>query len=85
MLHRPLDLNTFLPKGVPVIYGGRKIDLVNFEGKEPSFDNRPLLESFYVIGNSRAPWVEWLGWLAVAGAALFSIVHGTLRALRGRL
>ena len=85
ILHRPLDLNTFLPKGVPVIYRGRQIDVVNFEGREPVFDNRPLLQSFYIIGNSRAPWVEWLGWLAVAGAALFSILHGTLRLLRGRL
>ena len=50
MLHRPLDLNTFLPKSAPVIYRGRKIDVVNFEGKEPTFDNRVLLQSFYIIG-----------------------------------
>ncbi len=85
MLHRPLDLNTFLPKNVPVIYRGRKVEVVNFAGKEPSFDNRALLQSFYITGNSRSPWVEWLGWLSVAAAALFSILHGILRLLRGRL
>ncbi len=84
MLHRPLDLNTSLPKGVPVIYRGRKVNVVNFAGKEPTFDNRGLLQSFYIIGNSRSPWVEWLGWLAVLAAALFSILHGSLRLLRGR-
>jgi hypothetical protein len=85
MLHRPLDLNTFLPRGVPVIFGGRAVNVVNFGGKEPAFDNRPLLESFYIIGNSRAPWVEWAGWLSIVGAAAFSLVHGMLRFLRGRL
>jgi hypothetical protein len=85
MLRRPLDLNTFLPKNVPVMYRGRKTDVVNFAGKEPVFDNHVLLQSFYIIGNSRAPWVEWLGWLSVAAAALFSILHGILRLLRGRL
>ncbi|MFN7992444.1 MAG: hypothetical protein U0Q18_02520 [Bryobacteraceae bacterium] len=84
MLRRPLDLNTFLPKGVPVVYRGRPVNVVNFEGKEPTFDNAPLLGSFYIIGNSRAPWVEWIGWLSVSGAALFSILHGTFRLLRGR-
>ena len=85
MLHRPLDLNTFLPKNVPVIYRGRRMDVVNFAGKEPVFDNRALLQSFYIIGNSRSPFVEWLGWMSVAGAALFSVVHGILRLLRGLL
>jgi hypothetical protein len=79
ILHRPLDLNTFLPKGAPVIYGGRQVSVVNFEGQEPTFDNRPLLRPFYIIGNSRAPWVEWTGWLSIAGAALFSLLHGTIR------
>jgi hypothetical protein len=85
ILHRPLDLNTFLPKGAPVIYRGQRISVVNFEGKEPTFDNRPLLRSFYIIGNSRAAWVEWVGWLSVAGALLFSVLHGALRLLKGRL
>jgi hypothetical protein len=85
MLHRPLDLNSFLPRGVPVIYRGKRMNVVNFEGKEPTFNNAPLLERFYIIGNSRQPWVEAFGWLSVIAAALFSIVHGTLRVLRGRL
>ena len=72
-------------QGVPVIFGGRAVNVVNFGGKEPAFDNRPLLESFYIIGNSRAPWVEWAGWLSIVGAAAFSLVHGMLRFLRGRL
>ena len=85
MLHRPLDLNTFLPRGVPVVYRGQAANVVNFDGKEPVFDNRTLLASFYIIGDSRSPWVEWLGWLAVWGAILFSILHGTLRLLKGLL
>ena len=84
MLHRPVDLNTFLPQHTPVFYRGRNIAVVSYEGKEPAFDNRLLLDSFYVIGNSRAPWVEWLGWLFVAGTILFSLVHGTLRLFGGR-
>ncbi len=84
MLHRPLDLNSSLPRGVPVIYGGRKISVVNYKGKEPTFDNRPLLSSFYVTGYSRAGWVEWLGWLSVIGVLLFSLVHGILRMVGGR-
>lgn len=84
MLNRPMDLNTFLPKGTPVIYRGQTLNVVNFEGKEPTFDNRELLASFYIIGNSRVAWVEWLGWLSVGGALLFSIVHGSLRAWKGR-
>jgi len=85
MLHRPLDLNTFLPRGIPVIYRGQKMNVINFEGNEPTFDNRSLLERFYIIGNNRQPWVEWFGWVSVAAAALLSLLHGTLRALRGRL
>jgi hypothetical protein len=85
MLHRPLDLDSFLPKGVPVMYGGRKVSVVNYTTKEPSFDNASLLASFYIIGNSRAPWVEWLGWFSIAGALLFSIFHGSLRLLKGLL
>ncbi len=84
MLNRPLDLNTFLPKNVPVIFRGKQMNVVDFAGKEPAFDNRTLLGSFYVIGNSRSPFVEWTGWLAVAGALLFSLVHGSLRAWKGR-
>jgi hypothetical protein len=61
------------------------MNVVNYQGKEPTFDNQALLNSFYIIGNSRAPWVEWLGWLSVAGAILFGFVHGALRMLRGRI
>ena len=39
ILHRPVDLNTFLPRGVPVMYRGREAGVVNFDGKEPVFDN----------------------------------------------
>jgi hypothetical protein len=84
ILHRPVDLNTFLPQGVPVLYRGKRLAVVSYEGKEPAFDNRLLLDSFYIIGNSRSPWVEWLGWLFVAGAVLFSLLHGALRLFRGR-
>ena len=62
ILRRPVDLNSSLPRGVPVIYRGKNMNVVNFQCKEPSFDNRFLLSSLYIIGNSRAPWVEWLGW-----------------------
>jgi hypothetical protein len=79
MLHRAVDLNTSLPRGVPVVFAGRKINVVNYKGKEPTFDNGPLLGSFYIIGYSRAAWVEWLGWLSVAGVILFSLGHGILR------
>ena len=84
ILHRPVDLNDFLPKGVPVYYGGRRMDVVSHAGGEPAFDNRTLLRSFYLIGNSRVAWVEWLGWLSVAGALLFSVGHGIIRFLGGR-
>lgn len=83
MLNRPLDLNSQLPKNVPVFYGGKRRDIVSFDGKEPAFNNRQLLQSFYIIGNSRIPWVESIGWLSVAAAALFSLIHGALRVLRG--
>ena len=85
MLARPVDLNSSLPTGVPVIYRGKKLNVVNFATKEPSFDNRVLLNSFYIAGYSRAGWVEWLGWLCVIGAILFSLLHGALRLLGGRL
>ncbi len=85
ILHRPLDLNSFLPKGVPVVFRGKMLPVVNYEGKEPVFDNRVLLESFYIIGNSRAWWVEWLGWLSVGGAALFSLLHAALRMIGRRI
>lgn len=85
ILRRAVDLNDALPRGVPVIYRGRNLNVVNFEGKAPTFDNQALLGSFYIIGNSRAPWVEWMGWLSVAGAVLFSFLHGALRLLKGRL
>jgi cytochrome c553 len=84
MLNRPLDLNSQLPRNVPVFYGGKQRNIVSFDSKEPAFDNRSLLQSFYIIGNSRIPWIESLGWLSVAGAALFSLLHGALRILRGR-
>ena len=85
ILHRPLDLNTFLPKGVSVVYRGKTVNVVNFDGKEPTFDNRPLLGGFYVVGSSRVGWIEWIGWLAVAGVLLFSLVHGILRIVGVRL
>lgn len=85
MLHRPLDLNTFLPKAVPVYYRGKQASVVNFGGKEPTFDNGPLLGSFYIVGNSRVGWIEWLGWLMVAGVTLFSLLHALLRFIGGRL
>jgi hypothetical protein len=85
ILHRPVDLNSHLPRGVPVLYRGKAMNVVDFQGKEPTFDNRALLGSFYIVGNSRAAWVEWVGWLAIAGAILFSLLHGSLRLLKGRL
>jgi hypothetical protein len=84
MLYRSVDLNTFLPRGVPVVFGGKNVSVVSHEGKEPTFDNRVLLTPFYIIGYSRAAWVEWLGWFAVAGVILFSLVHGILRLLGAR-
>lgn len=84
VLHRPLDLNTFLPQNVPVSFRGKEEKIVNFEGKEPSFDNQALLSSFYIIGYSRAPWVEWFGWIFIAAVILFSLLHGALRLLGGR-
>lgn len=81
ILHRAIDLNDFLPKGLPVYYAGKKLNVVNQEGKEPTFDNRFLLRSFYIIGNSRVAWIEMLGWASVAGALLFSVIHGLIRFL----
>jgi hypothetical protein len=85
MLARPVDLDSQLPAGVPVIYRGKSLNVVNFATKEPSFDNRVLLNSFYIAGYSRAGWVEWLGWFCVAMAVLFSLLHGAFRLLGGRL
>lgn len=84
-LHRPLDLNTFFPQNVPVTFRGKEARILNFEGKEPTFDNHDLLSSFYIIGYSRVTWVEWLGWILIAAAVLFSLLHGALRLLGGRL
>lgn len=85
ILRRPVDLNTFLPKNVPVIFRGKSANVVNYEGKEPTFDNHLLLASFYIVGYSRVAWVEWLGWLAVISVVLFSLVHGILRIIGIRL
>lgn len=84
ILHRPLDLDDTLPKGVPIVYGGKNMKVVNYKGTQPTFDNRPLLSSFYIIGNSRATWIEWLGWLIVVGTLLFALVHGGIRLFGGR-
>ena len=84
VLHRAVDLNTYLPKGVPVFYRGQRMDVISFQRPEPAFDNRILLKPFYVIGNSRVPWVEWLGWLVVAAALFLSLLHGGLRLIGGR-
>jgi hypothetical protein len=84
ILHRGLDLDDFLPRGVPTFFQGHQVNVVNWEGKEPAFDNRPLLASFYIIGNSRVPWIEWLGWLSVVGALLFVLIHGGVRIFGGR-
>lgn len=84
ILHRPVVLDDALPNGVPVYYQGRTVDVVNYAGKEPTFDNRPLLASFYIIGDSRVAWIEWVGWLAATGAFLFALVHGAIRLLGGR-
>ena len=54
---------------------------IDRSGPEPAFDNRALLRSFYLIGNSRVAWVEILGWLAVVGALLFTFIHGFIRLL----
>ena len=84
ILHRPLDLDDALPKNVPVMYGGKPLSVVHYKGSQPTFDNRPLLRSFYIIGNSRVAGVEWLGWLSVTGALLFGLVHGGIRLFGGR-
>ena len=84
ILHQPLDLDDALPKNVPVMYGGKPVSVVNYEGGQPTFDNRPLLRSFYIIGNSRSAGVEWMGWLSVTGALLFGLVHGGIRLFGGR-
>jgi len=85
VLHRPLDLNTFLPQNVPVSFRGKEARVVSFEGKEPAFDNRTLLTSFYIIGSSRVGWIEWFGWIFIGMVILFSLAHGALRLIGGRL
>ena len=85
MLRRAVDLNTTLPRGVPVVFGGKQMNVVNYQGKEPTFDNAPLLGSFYIIGYSRVGWVEWLGWISVFGVLLFSVVHAILRMIGSRI
>jgi Protein of unknown function (DUF3373) len=84
ILNRAVDLDTYLPKNVPVFYRGQRMDVVSFQQPEPTFDNRILLKPFYVIGNSRVPWIEWFGWLAVAAAAFLGLLHGGLRLIGGR-
>jgi hypothetical protein len=83
MLNRPLDLDSHLPAGVPVYYRGKEMAVVNNQGPEPVFDNRALLSSFYIIGNSRVPWIEWLGWIAVFAVILAVAVHSALRLILG--
>jgi len=84
ILFRAVDLNTSLPAGVPVFFRGKNMQVVNYDGKEPTFDNRLLLGDFYIVGHSRAVWVEWLGWFSIIGVILFSLLHGALRLLGGR-
>jgi hypothetical protein len=33
ILRRPVDLNSFLPRDVPVMYRGRNINVVSYQGK----------------------------------------------------
>ena len=85
ILHRPLDLDNFLPKGVPTFFQGRKVDVVSWQGQGAGASTTGRCSrSFYVIGNSRVAWIEWLGWLSVAGALLFALIHGGVRILGGR-
>ncbi len=84
ILARPVDLNSSLPAGTPVFFRGKRVNVVNFSGGEPTFDNRILLNSFYIVGYSRATWVEWLGWICVFGAILFSLLHGAFRLFGGQ-
>lgn len=83
MLRQPLELNDVLPRGVPVYYSGARHDIVRWTPINTVFNNTELLSSFYVIGNSRVLWVEILGWMAVAGALGFALVHGALRLILG--
>ncbi len=48
------------------------------------FHNAALLKDFYILGSSRVIWIEWLGWLAVIGATLGSLMHGIGRILFAR-
>ena len=84
ILYRPLDLNSSLPAGVPVFFRGKRVEVVNYGGTEPTFDNRLLLTSFYIIGHSRAEWIEWLGWCLIISVIVASLVHGALRLIGGR-
>jgi hypothetical protein len=83
LLQQPLELDDVLPRGVPVYYGGARHDLVRWTGTDTVFNNTELLSPFYIIGNSRVLWVEILGWMAVAGALGFALVHGALRLILG--
>jgi hypothetical protein len=83
MLERPMALDDVLPAAAPAYFGGARRDVVARTRSGPVFDNRVLLSSFYVIGNTRVGWIEVMGWLAVAGASLFATLHGALRLVLG--
>lgn len=83
MLHRPMDLAEALPQNVPIYYRGAEQPVVRYGGKQPVFDNRPLLAGFYIIGNSRISWIEWLGWLSVIGTLMLVLIHSSLRVILG--
>lgn len=48
----------------------------NGEGNESGFSNTALLRHAYVVGATRHRLVDWLGYVAVGGAALGLTVHG---------
>jgi len=83
ILHRPVSLDDVLPADAPSYFGGARHNVVARAKGGPVFDNRELLSSFYVIGNSRVGWIEVIGWLAVAGALLVALLHGALRFILG--
>jgi len=83
ILHRPVDLDDALPRNVPVYFQGAQRPVARWTDKEVVFDNRPLLASFYIIGNSRVGWIEIIGWLSVFDALLFAMIHGGLRLIFG--
>ena len=43
------------------------------------FESMGFLENYYIIGSSRNPWVEWIGWLAIAGSFAGAVLHGFFR------